>query len=83
MFHNKDKLRLLDLVKLKLVMKHTCFLHVDIVACIIFIGKGIPPNKHAIFCLLSFFFALNVHRVHIHVSHDVLLHSCFKKAIFK
>ena len=74
MFHNKDKFRPLDLVKLKLVEKHTfrsqvmlvkqdlcrlnntehfyilfCFLQCYIVECIIVIGKGIPPNKHANF----------------------------------
>ena len=52
----------------------------DIVECICFIGKGITPNKHANFCLLSLFFALSIHRVHIQVSDDVLLHPCFKKA---
>ena len=58
MFHNKDKFLLLDLVKLKLVMKHTCFLHVDIVARIIFIGKEISPNKHAIFLSVIIIFFL-------------------------
>ena len=53
---------------------------VDVVECIIFLGKGIPPNKHAHFCLLSLIFALNIHRVHIQVSDDVLIHPCFKKA---
>ena len=62
---------------------YTVFCNVDIVDCIIFIGKGIPPKKHAIICLLSLFCALNMHRVHIQVSVDVLLHSCFKKALFK
>ena len=86
MFHNKDKFQLLDLVKLKLVMKHTLrsylmlikqdscrlnntdsFLYtvsynVDIVECIIFIGKGIPPNKHTNLLLsLIIIFALNIH----------------------
>ena len=31
---------------------YTVSCNVDIVECIIFIGLGIPPNKHAIFCLL-------------------------------
>ena len=34
---------------------YTVSCSVDIVACFIVIGKGIPPNKHAIFCLLSLF----------------------------
>ena len=54
--------------------------NVDIAECIIFFGKGIPPNKHVIFCLLSLLFALIIHRVHIQVSVDVLLHPCFEKA---
>ena len=45
-----------------------------------FIGKEIPPKKHANICLLSLFFALNIYKVHIKVSVDVLLHSCFEKA---
>ena len=53
------------------------------VECIIFIGKGIPPKKHAYDCLLSLYFALNIHRVHIQVSIDVSLHQCFEKALFK
>ena len=28
---------------------YTVSCNVDIVECIIFIGKGIPPNKHALF----------------------------------
>ena len=30
--------------------------NIDIVECNIFIGKGIPPDKHANFCRLSLFF---------------------------
>ena len=55
----------------------------DIVESIFFISKGIPPNKHAEFCLLSLFFALNIHRVYIQFSDDALLLTCFKKALFK
>ena len=56
---------------------YTVSCYVDIVECIIW--KEIPPNKHANFCLLSlFFFALNIHRVHIQAFDDVLLHQCFK-----
>ena len=41
--------------------------NVDIIECIIsFIGKGILSKKQANFCLLSLFFALNIHRVHIY-----------------
>ena len=62
---------------------YTVSCSVNIVECFIFIGKGIPPNKHAIFCLLSIFLALNIHRVYIQGSVDVLLQPCFKKALFK
>ena len=93
MFHNKDKFQPLDLVKLKLVVKHTfrsllmlvkhdscrlnsaeSFLYtvscnVAVVECIIFfIGKGIPPHKHANFFSFIISFALYIHRVHIQVS---------------
>ena len=34
---------------------YTVSCNVEIDECIIFIGKGILPNKHAIFCLLSLF----------------------------
>ena len=37
--------------------------NVDIVECIILIGKGIPPNKHH----ANFVFALNKHLVNIQV----------------
>ena len=62
---------------------YTVFCNVDIVERIIFIGKGILPKKHANICLYLYFFALNIHRVHIQVSVDVLLHSCSEKATFK
>ena len=62
---------------------YTVSCNVDTVECIISILKEIPPNKHANFCLLLLFFALNIHIVHIQVSDDVLLHPCFKKALFK
>ena len=55
----------------------------DIVECIIVIGKGNPPNKHANFCLIFIIFTLNIHRVHIQVSVGVLLLPCFKKSLFK
>ena len=43
---------------------------VDIVECIVFIGKGITPNKHAIFFVFYHYsFALNVHRVHVYYTH--------------
>ena len=58
---------------------YTVSCNFEIVECIIFIGKGIPPNKHANFCLYHFYFALNLRRVCIQVSDDVLLHSCFKR----
>ena len=45
---------------------------------VLFCGKGIPSIKHANICFISLFFALNIHRVHIKVSDDVLLHPCFK-----
>ena len=62
---------------------YTISCNVDIVECIIFIWKGIPPNRHAFFCILSLCFALNIHRVHIQVSDDVLLHPCIEKKLFK
>ena len=58
---------------------YTVSCNFEIVECIIFIGKGIPPNKHANFCLYHYSFALNLHRVRIQVSDDVLLHPCFKR----
>ena len=82
-FHDKYKFLLLDLAKLKLVIKHTLgsllilvkqdscrlnntasflctvFCNLDIVECIFVIGKGISPNKHANFCLLSLLFCFN------------------------
>ena len=57
--------------------------NVDIVECFIFIGKGIPPKKHANICLFIIIFALIIHKVHTQVSVDVLLHSCFEKDFFK
>ena len=62
---------------------YTFFCNVDIFESIIFLEKGILPKKHANICLLSLYFALNIHRVHIQVSVDVLLHSCFENALFK
>ena len=62
---------------------YTVSCNVGIVECIIVIGKRILPNKHANFCLLSFCFALKIHRVHMQVSVDVLLHPSFKKTQFK
>ena len=50
---------------------YTVSCNVDICEFIIFIGKGIPPYKHANLCLVSLLFALNIHRVHIQVSDDV------------
>ena len=50
---------------------YTVSCNVDIVECIIFIRKGIPPNKHAMFCLLSLIFTINIYIVHIQVSVDV------------
>ena len=61
---------------------YTVSCKIDIVVCIIFIGREIPPNKHSNFCLI-YFFALDIHRVHILSSDDVLLHPCFKGALFK
>ena len=61
---------------------YTVSCNVDIVACILVIGKGIPPNKHAIFLSFINIFALDIHRVHKLVFVDVLLHPCFKKALF-
>ena len=58
---------------------YTSSCNVDIVECIIFIGKAIPPNKHASFCLLSLFLPLNIHRVHIQGSVDVLLQLMVKE----
>ena len=55
---------------------YTVSCNVDIVECIIVIGKGIPPNKPANFCLFQFFFALITHRVPIQASVDVLLNPC-------
>ena len=62
---------------------YTVSCNVGIVECITFIGKVILPNKHAHFCLLSLLFALNIHRVYIQVSVDILLHPCFEKTLFK
>ena len=36
-----------------------------------------------LFCILSLCFALIIHRVHIQVSDDVLLHPCIEKTLFK
>ena len=44
---------------------------------LVFIGKGISSNKNVNVFLLSLFFALNIHRVHIKVSFDILLLPCF------
>ena len=55
----------------------------EIVECIIFIGRGILSNKRANFLSFIIIFALIIHRVHIQVSVDVLLHPCFEKALFK
>ena len=38
---------------------YTVSCNFEIVECIIFIGKGIPPNKHANFCLYHYYFALS------------------------
>ena len=59
---------------------YTVSCKVDIVECIIFIGKQIPPNKHA-HNVFYYYFALNIHIVHIQVSDDVLLQPCFKRAL--
>ena len=59
------------------------FVMLTLLSVIFFIGKGILPKKHANICLLSLFFPLNIHIVHIHVSVDVMLHSFFEKALFK
>ena len=45
------------------------------------LGKGFRPSSMLFFVLYHYFFALNMHRVHIQVSDDVLLHSCFEKAL--
>ena len=47
------------------------------------LGKGFRPISMLIFCLLSFFVALNIHRDHIEVSVGVLLHPCLKKVFFR
>ena len=62
---------------------YTVFRNFDIIECIIFIGKGILPKKHANICFFISVFALNIHRVHIQVFVNVLLHSCFEKALFR
>ena len=62
---------------------YTISCNVDIVACIIVIGKGIPPHKHANFLSFIIIFALNIHSDHKQVSVGVLLHPCLKKALFK
>ena len=62
---------------------YTASYNVDIVESIIFTGKRILSNKHAHFFRFSLIFALNIHRVHIQVSADVLLHTCSEKAPFK
>ena len=49
---------------------------------LLILGEG-SAKKHAHFCLLSLSFALNIHRVHIQVYVNVLLHPCFKKTLFK
>ena len=54
---------------------YTISCNVDIVECITVIGKGIPPHKPANFCLLSLFFALNIHRDHIQFSVGVLYYT--------
>ena len=56
---------------------YTVSCNIDIVECIIVIGKDIQPIKHAIFCLLSLCFALNNYRSHIQVSVYVLLFIIF------
>ena len=43
------------------------------------LGKGFRPINMRIFAFYHYVFALNIHRVHIHVSDDVLFHPCFKK----
>ena len=61
---------------------YTASCNVDIVDCIIFIGKGIPPNTHANFCLLSLFCALNIQIFHIQVSNNVqCLNFCYSSMI--
>ena len=60
---------------------YTISCKVDIVECIIVIGKVIPPHKHAIFCLLSLFLCLNIHRVPIQVSVGVFS-PMFEKGTF-
>ena len=67
----------------KLTHFYTVSCNFDIVECIIFIGNGILINKHANFCLYHYYFALDLRRVRIQVSDDVLLHPCFKKALLK
>ena len=62
---------------------YTISCNVDIVECIIVIGKGIPPHKYANFFFYHYLFALDIHRDHIQVSFGVLLHRCLKKALFK
>ena len=47
------------------------------------LGQGFRPIGMLIFVVYQYYFALNIHRVHIQVSGDVLLHPCFKKAVFK
>ena len=47
------------------------------------LGKEFHSISMLFFVFYHFFFALNIQRVHKQVSDDVLLHPCFKKALFK
>ena len=46
------------------------------------LGKGFRPISILVFVFYHYSFALDIHRVQIQVSGDVLLHPCFKKVLF-
>ena len=64
---------------------YTFSCNVDIIECIIVIGKGIRPISMLIlsYHIVSLVFTLNIRRGHIQVSVGVLLHPCLKKALLK
>ena len=63
--------------------QYTISCNVDIVECIIFIGKLISHKGMLFFVFYHYLFTLNIYRDHIQVSVGVLLHPYLKKALFK
>ena len=57
---------------------YTISCNVDIVECIIAIGKGILPHKHAKFCLLSLYLLLYIF-IEIVYAGVFFLHICLKR----